>query len=742
MKTLIFVNSINDYSNPLLNSSPNFPFRFPSLSREYKIFQTKWLHYPKTLYFSPIRASSLPELPSYGGWDDLGLVGDSVSSGESTPLRNFLVSIGVNDKKHIFLFLSGLVCALAISRVRVSTIIVFPASVLVFAIGFSVGFVRGGSLSEVSGSKRRSKEENFRVYSEKFKSLLDIFDGLNGNINNLKKDIQRAIDCNKITISDLENYFNAVESMNLSASNARNATEAYIINPGNSNDVLVENQKSSKKKKEIGKVGFDWLQFIEGIFGEKAVNSKPNKVKDKGKQGTPEGVMNDQNQGNNLSPGDEIRFHDSINNNKGISNSSFFRDSLNKYALDQDWDRRKKVDVQDEKVSSGEVNTNANRVFESEDFSYQNNRLLFNNHRVSLNMGSTNETKAWESGDNLLDSVDFRVSWKHMESEASFVQERILRKSSGAYRSSDDTEKYENVIYRPRLIEEGVNPRDDSHLADHLSAHRSVVNSSSSSVFTDDVAFNRYLTEANGLLKQAKECIRSSLDDEHVEMILCKSAKLLSKAIVLKPMSLLAVGQLGNTYLLHGELKLWISRELRSLLSRSNVVSVEKQKRVLKGLDYQLAGKDRIASLLVDACEECEELLVKAGKKYRLALSIDGNDVKALYNWGLALSFRAQLVADIGPEAAFDADKIFLAAIEKFDAMMSKGNVYASDALFRWAVVLQQRSRLRPRNSKEKVKLLQQAKRLYEDALHMDCDNLQARDALLSCMSELNYSDF
>ena len=48
-------------------------------------------------------------------------------------------------------------------------------------------------------------------------------------------------------------------------------------------------------------------------------------------------------------------------------------------------------------------------------------------------------------------------------------------------------------------------------------------------------------------------------------------------------------------------------------------------------------------------CEECEELLVEAGRKYRLALSIDGNDVRALYNWGLALSFRAQLIADIGP---------------------------------------------------------------------------------------------
>lgn len=60
-------------------------------------------------------------------------------------------------------------------------------------------------------------------------------------------------------------------------------------------------------------------------------------------------------------------------------------------------------------------------------------------------------------------------------------------------------------------------------------------------------------------------------------------------------------------------------------------------------------------------------------------------------------------------------------------------------ALFRWATALQHRSRLRPRTSREKVKLLQQAQRLYKDALHMDSDNLQARKALSSCISELKY---
>uniref|UniRef100_A0A2P2ISU5 Uncharacterized protein n=1 Tax=Rhizophora mucronata TaxID=61149 RepID=A0A2P2ISU5_RHIMU len=89
-------------------------------------------------------------------------------------------------------------------------------------------------------------------------------------------------------------------------------------------------------------------------------------------------------------------------------------------------------------------------------------------------------------------------------------------------------------------------------------------------------------------------------------------------------------------------------------------------------------------------------------------------------------------------EASFDADKVFLAAIDKFDAMLSKGNGYAPDALFRWGMALQQRSHLRRSNSKEKVKLLHQAQRLYEDALEMDSDNLQVREALSLCASELN----
>ncbi|KAJ6292525.1 hypothetical protein OIU78_024662 [Salix suchowensis] len=521
--------------------------------------------------------------------------------------------------------LMGIFCALAISRVRVSSIIVFPASVLVFAVGFSFGFVRGGSFNEfnVNAIKRKAKEEFFRVYSERLRSLVGFFDGFDVEASDLKNDIQRAIDSKEIKLGDLENYVNVIHSIKVSALNARNVVEANIVGAGNVNGVLVENQKSSSssKGKEIGEVGFELLKFVGGLFGEKAVSSRTSKVKEKeiAKQGTVKGAVNFRAQGNNLTPVIEEEVLNAADNEKANRDFLFSQGGDGK------------------------------RLVNNEEYLYQNNRLQFmDNHDVYWKMDQNNETETWKSQDNPFDSVDFGVSLEQMETETSFVQKQMYKKSSGAYRSSHTWKMSEDERYRSQLKEGRVN--DDLHLGDHQSVPESEVVSSSSSVVTDDVVFDRHLTEANNLLKTSQ--------------------------------------------------------------------GVSKGEGVMK---------------------KCEELLVEAGRKYRLALSIDGNDVRALYNWGLALSFRAQLIADIGPEAAYDADKVFLAAIDKFDAMMSKGNVYAPDALYRWGVVLQQRSRLRPTNSREKVKLLQQARRLYEDALHMDSNNLQVREALLSCMSELNH---
>ena len=139
----------------------------------------------------------------------------------------------------------------------------------------------------------------------------------------------------------MEKHFNVVGSINVAASNARNAIEACVVNVGNCNNVLPDYQKSGKKRKEIGDVGLDWVQFIGVLSGEKVVNSKPNRVKDNIKH------ENDQSQVNNSSPGDEQRF---LSDDEGIGNSQFSRDSLNKFSLNQDRDTGIKLDLLDERM--------------------------------------------------------------------------------------------------------------------------------------------------------------------------------------------------------------------------------------------------------------------------------------------------------------------------------------------------------------------------------------------------------
>lgn len=261
--------------------------------------------------------------------------------------------------------------------------------------------------------------------------------------------------------------------------------------------------------------------------------------------------------------------------------------------------------------------------------------------------------------------------------------------------------------------------------------------SAASAADSDGEEFSRNVKEAAEILRKARA---SMADEETADALLYKSARLLSTAVALRPTSLVAVGQLGNTYLLHGELKLKVSRELRTLLASSGAFlnGRERAPRSRK-VDRRMVSRESISSALVDVCEECESLLVEAGRSYRMALSIDSGDAKALYNWGLALIFRAQLLADIGPEAAADADRVYLAAIDKFDAMLSRSNTYAPEALYRWGTALQQRSHLRPRSNGEKIRLLEQAKSLFEDVLYVEADNKMVREALSSCISELNY---
>lgn len=655
MKTLISnAISIHQFTTSIYN--------FSSVPRKNRTF----INFPNTKPLPRYKITTLCSYSAdYGGWADLSSEGDS---GELNQLSTLLSSLGINEKRYVFVYLLGFVCALAVSRVRISSIVVFPACFLVFAVGFSFGIVNGGdhngfmslfgSIRSKKNKKKRSKDDEFTVSAENLRNLVDLLTGFDINIMDLKNRIRKNVDSNRISKSDLLSYIEGVESIEQTVMQAKNMIEGHtdstVIDTIDASKA--SNQKPSDRKKEEEGKGFDISQFING-FREKSFGSKPGKVKDSIKN----------SQADILDPVFEDKTMKSVaSDGKFTYNDGDFR--VKQTYGGKTMGRRTLMDME----------TIDKQVFNREDYINEDNDMQSMKNR------------------NFLDSDEF------------FQQE------NGRFKNING----DNILY-------------DNLESSEKEAYN---NSSPSSDISNDMLFNDYVTEANALLKQAKEVLTIRGIEEDAESMLYKSTELLSKAIEMKPMSLLAVGQLGNTYLLHGELKLKVSRKLRSLLSQSD-------SNVHRRFD-EMSNREEFVNYLVNVCEECEELLVNAGRKYRLALSIDGDDMRALYNWGLALSFRAQLISDIGPEAALDADKVYMAAIDKFDAMMSKSNTHTPDALFRWGVALQQRSRLRTRNFREKVKLLSQAKRLYEDALLMDSNNLQVKEALSNCVSELRYKNY
>ncbi|KAL1537489.1 hypothetical protein AAHA92_29997 [Salvia divinorum] len=657
-------------------------------------------------------AASLQPL-SYGGWDDIQL--DSV---EVNQFHNLLSSSGIGDKKYVFVYLFGFICALAISRVKVSWIMVFPACAMVFAVGFSAGLVKGGHLKglKLNGNRKKVSDESLRGCIEELKRNEE-------RVLEMKNGIGRCIESNQVRLSDLEGYVDVMGSVSISLRNTTNFVENCVqsVLGGKQDKDGGSHDESGRKRKKSGENGLNFSQYFNGIFGAKLDDPKSGKIGGLGKVDSVDAEVNTEKLENILATPSEERNSESMNAFENpFDSSSRARDIVEYYG---DETRMEYMSFGNEKKNFVETNDTAKSVFDQTIYTYQNKTSRFASNQQIHMKDCLDETETMSSHNSLYDSVDVSINMNRVKTSATSDRQKKSKTTKRYYLHPENTE--EDLLDSHRYPFENVafEPEKEPNFANQESSYENTFGSSPSSSCSDDLKFNRYLVEANDLLKEAKRCLTQQVEDGRAEHALNKSAMLLSEAIEMRPMSLLAVGQLGNTYLLHGELKLRTTRYLRSLIVEPD----------------QLANKDKIRSSLVVACEECEELLIKAGRKYRLAMSIDGNDMRALYNWGLALSFRAQLIADIGPSAARDADNVFLAAIDKFDAMMSKSNVYAPDALFRWGAALQHRAQLRPSRSREKVKLLQQARQLYEDALQMDSRNPRLRQALSSCTSELDY---
>lgn len=254
----------------------------------------------------------------------------------------------------------------------------------------------------------------------------------------------------------------------------------------------------------------------------------------------------------------------------------------------------------------------------------------------------------------------------------------------------------------------------------------------------NDEEFQGLMNEGENLFRNGKAGLSGMIEVGEAETMLYKAADLFASAAAMDPSSIDAIGFWGNTLLVHGELKLKLSGELRFMISSPDVISSYQIRRSRVTETREKSKRAAIEQVLQAVCEECEELLIQAGRKYRMALSINNSDIRALYNWGLALCFRAQLISGGGGQnAAEAADRIYLAAIDKFEAMMGISRRYAPGAMLNWGLALRDRSRLRPMSSPDRIDLLQQAKQLFQDALSLHPDDTQIRGAFATCSVEL-----
>ncbi|XP_020574705.1 uncharacterized protein LOC110020802 [Phalaenopsis equestris] len=687
-----------------------------------------------------VYASSDPDFLIYGGWEELELTDDAGNSGMLEPFRSFVISLGIDDKKHALPFLLGFLAALTVSRVRFFTIAFLPVSFVVFLVGFAIGVAQAGFLVKKMGINGGG----LGVFMERLKRLETLFNDVDGKMSYLRKGLEGGIDANELGMGGSENYLQIVEYVTTVIGEAQKClTDSFNNDPFNGHidfdfGAKKKNKRSSNKTVESWASGTDFLRFLTDMLRKSLVGSNSTKPKD----------TITEKLGQQLNPVDAkspflVSEREMIAGTEiGASSRSQLRSfnqvssNVEEYGMHSNGKRRRterNIPEKDTIPNDDSSLNGANYNFEIGNFG--SNMLSFDEEDDRNSSSSLHHTTKHNSFQKVVFEQNYerKTLNNHLHDLAvgNIFQKRTKNVKHLTMKSKssllENTLEIQNRMHQPSCRTESIEQKEKQ--INGFDFEESSSNISMDEKFADNI------NEASILLKRAREYMMTQAGEEEADATLYKAANLLSAAIVLRPMSLVAVGQLGNTYLLHGELKLKVTRELRTLLLRSGSLGLRKS-------DSFATSREEIASVLVSVCEECEGLLVNAGRKYRRALSIDGSDVRALYNWGLALCSRAQLIADVGPEAAMDADKIYLAAIDKFNAMMSGSNDFVPDALYRWGMVLQQRAHLRRKNSREKSKLLYQAKSLFEEVLSMDSDNQQVRHALVSCISELNNDQF
>uniref|UniRef100_A0A1D1YZ64 E3 ubiquitin-protein ligase HACE1 n=1 Tax=Anthurium amnicola TaxID=1678845 RepID=A0A1D1YZ64_9ARAE len=745
---ILLPKNLPQFWNTLLSPPPPVPRFRPYPTRTHgspRFAPGRRVSNRKVATFCSIAAFSFPSSSRYGGWDDPGLDDDAKLSGNAETLHNLFVAMGIADGKYAVLFCFGFLSALAVSRVRIWTWAALPFSGLVFVSGLVVGVARAGVAGDLLALVWRNQESG-GLSCEKMRAFGESLDDFGAKLSELECSLQRFVDLNHVESGEIKRYLDILNSLSVATVPVKKLVQDSTRSDFSSGPTgecseleAKSNPKSSKKRREVGMVGADILQFFSAAFQEVLIGRASHKTKDNGVRRETIERLNSTDPNNQASLG---AVHENTLANKVKLTSPMPVPTDNREDVKVDpllkgpFEARPGISEMSsgtiksnpaEMVNSGVSDTYTGNLVSSADLAENGNRssysrdescdhdglsdkegihVLNRDFRLMSMQGSYHKVvlqhKSHKTGtgrqkshmrDYVGSGFNSRIQENEMisfstEAEASLKSRKITEIYDKTYFPTNDKingkVKSEREAQTIASREKATKLEAQTVLGDQRFARDDVGASdkspSSSATTSVQEEFNHIVKHGVDLLRQAGECLKGQHDEKTAEILLYRSTRLLSAAVGMNPSNLLALGQLGNTCLLHGELKLKMSRDLRTLLSRNDPVLIGKRRYSQSGeQSNQLLNKEKLASVLVDVCEECEELLIEAGRNYKMVLSIEENDVRALYNWGLALSFRAQLIADIGPDAAFDADKMYLAAIEKFDAMLSRNKDYAPD---------------------------------------------------------------
>ncbi|MCO5605872.1 hypothetical protein L7F22_060056 [Adiantum nelumboides] len=156
--------------------------------------------------------------------------------------------------------------------------------------------------------------------------------------------------------------------------------------------------------------------------------------------------------------------------------------------------------------------------------------------------------------------------------------------------------------------------------------------------------FEVLMNVGNALLTEGEQGLDGRLEVGVASRMLKEAAVRFAAASAISPSSVAAANALGTTLLVHGKLKLTLSEKLRDMLLETRA---PRQKR-----DSEETATT-LENMIPKVCEECEKLLIEAGRNFGKAVSLDKSNDFALHSWGIALFHRARLIATDGLEVTY-----------------------------------------------------------------------------------------